>query len=69
MKAESLKVIKRCLPPKTLELIYQRGIARAACSRELTSEFAKQCRQTTKEDLEERRAAAMVEAVEVGNAH
>uniref|UniRef100_A0A0K0DHP1 Core-binding (CB) domain-containing protein n=1 Tax=Angiostrongylus cantonensis TaxID=6313 RepID=A0A0K0DHP1_ANGCA len=52
---------------QTLELIRQRGIARVADNRELTSELAKQCRQAIKEDLKERRAAVMVEAAEAGN--
>ena len=66
MKAESSKVTKRRLSPETLELIRQRGLARAAGNRELTSELAKQCRQAIKEDLKERRAAVMVEAAEAG---
>uniref|UniRef100_A0A0K0D4M5 Transposase n=1 Tax=Angiostrongylus cantonensis TaxID=6313 RepID=A0A0K0D4M5_ANGCA len=51
MKVESSKVTKRRLFPETLELIRQRGIARAAGNRELTSEPAKQCRQATKKIL------------------
>uniref|UniRef100_A0A0K0CXU0 Uncharacterized protein n=1 Tax=Angiostrongylus cantonensis TaxID=6313 RepID=A0A0K0CXU0_ANGCA len=51
---------------ETLELIRQRGIARAAGNRELTSELVKQCRQALKEDLKERRAAVMVEAAKPG---
>ncbi|VDM58793.1 unnamed protein product [Angiostrongylus costaricensis] len=66
MKAENSKVTKRRLSPETLEVICQRGIARAAGNRELTSELAKQCRQTRKEDLKERRAAVMLEAEEDG---
>uniref|UniRef100_A0A0K0CZV0 DUF977 family protein n=1 Tax=Angiostrongylus cantonensis TaxID=6313 RepID=A0A0K0CZV0_ANGCA len=66
MKAESSKVSKRRLSPETLELIRQRGIARAAGNRELTSELVKQCRQAIKEDLKERRAAVMVEAAQNG---
>uniref|UniRef100_A0A0K0DLL5 Uncharacterized protein n=1 Tax=Angiostrongylus cantonensis TaxID=6313 RepID=A0A0K0DLL5_ANGCA len=66
MKAESSKVTKRRLSPGILELIRQRGIARAAGNREQTSELAKQCRQTIKEDHKERRAAVMVEAAEAG---
>ncbi|KAE9412758.1 hypothetical protein Angca_008712, partial [Angiostrongylus cantonensis] len=66
MKAESSKVTKRRLSPETLELIRRRGFARAAGNGELTSELAKQCRQTIKEDLKERRAAVMVEAAEAG---
>uniref|UniRef100_A0A158P636 Uncharacterized protein n=1 Tax=Angiostrongylus cantonensis TaxID=6313 RepID=A0A158P636_ANGCA len=66
MKAESSKVTKRRLSPETLELIRQRGLARAAGNRELTSELAKQCRQAIKDDLEERKAAVMVEEAEAG---
>uniref|UniRef100_A0A0K0DFA1 Transcriptional regulator n=1 Tax=Angiostrongylus cantonensis TaxID=6313 RepID=A0A0K0DFA1_ANGCA len=66
MKAESSNVTKRRLSPETLELILQREIARAAGNRELTSEFAKQCRQAIKEDLHERRAAVMVEPADAG---
>uniref|UniRef100_A0A158P7X9 Histidine ammonia-lyase n=1 Tax=Angiostrongylus cantonensis TaxID=6313 RepID=A0A158P7X9_ANGCA len=43
MKAESSKVTKRRLSPETQELIRQRGIARTAGKRELTSKLAKQC--------------------------
>uniref|UniRef100_A0A158PAX2 Endo/exonuclease/phosphatase domain-containing protein n=1 Tax=Angiostrongylus cantonensis TaxID=6313 RepID=A0A158PAX2_ANGCA len=66
MKAESSKVTKKRLSSETLELMRQRGLARAAGNRELTSELAKQCRQAIKEDLKERRAAVMVEAAEAG---
>uniref|UniRef100_A0A0K0CVF4 RHH_1 domain-containing protein n=1 Tax=Angiostrongylus cantonensis TaxID=6313 RepID=A0A0K0CVF4_ANGCA len=65
MKAESSKVTMRRLPPETLELIRQRGIARAASNRELTFELAKQCSQAIKEDLKERRAA-VIEVAETG---
>ncbi|KAJ1359224.1 hypothetical protein KIN20_017912 [Parelaphostrongylus tenuis] len=64
IKAESPKVTKRRLSPQTLELIRQRGIARAACNRNLTSELAKRCREAIKEDLEERRAAVMARSWE-----
>uniref|UniRef100_A0A0K0DK06 Transposase n=1 Tax=Angiostrongylus cantonensis TaxID=6313 RepID=A0A0K0DK06_ANGCA len=64
MKAKSSKVTKRHLSPRALELIRQRGIARAAGNRELTSELTKPCRQVIKVDLKERRAAVMVEVVE-----
>ncbi|KAE9413939.1 hypothetical protein Angca_006889, partial [Angiostrongylus cantonensis] len=64
MKAESLKATKRRLSPEPLELIRQRGIARAASNRELTSGLAKQCRQSIEKDFEERRVAVMVEAAE-----
>ncbi|VDM56624.1 unnamed protein product [Angiostrongylus costaricensis] len=66
MKAESSEVTKRRLSPETLELIRQRGIARAAGNRELTSQLAKQRRQEIKEDVKQKRAAVMVEAAEVG---
>uniref|UniRef100_A0A0K0DPN1 PHM7_cyt domain-containing protein n=1 Tax=Angiostrongylus cantonensis TaxID=6313 RepID=A0A0K0DPN1_ANGCA len=66
MKAESSKVTKRSLPQKTIQLIRQRVIARAADKRQLTYELGKQCRQAIKEDLKERRAAVMVEAAEAG---
>ncbi|VDM55626.1 unnamed protein product, partial [Angiostrongylus costaricensis] len=59
------KVTKR-LSPETLELIRQRGIARAAGNRELTSEFAKQRRKAIKEDLKARTATVMAEAEEAG---
>uniref|UniRef100_A0A0K0DB26 Uncharacterized protein n=1 Tax=Angiostrongylus cantonensis TaxID=6313 RepID=A0A0K0DB26_ANGCA len=64
MKSESSKVMRRCLPPETLELISLRGIARAAGNRELRPELGKQCSQAIKQDLEERRAAVMLEAAE-----
>ncbi|VDM54505.1 unnamed protein product [Angiostrongylus costaricensis] len=66
MKTVSSKATERCLSPETLEMIHQRGIARAASNRELMSELAKQCRQAMKEDVKERRAAVMVEAAEAG---
>uniref|UniRef100_A0A0K0DQ72 Transcriptional regulator n=1 Tax=Angiostrongylus cantonensis TaxID=6313 RepID=A0A0K0DQ72_ANGCA len=66
MKAESSKVTKRRLSPETLEVVRQRGFARAAGNSELTPELAKQCTQAIKEDLRERTAAIMVEAAEAG---
>uniref|UniRef100_A0A0K0DPU6 Shugoshin_C domain-containing protein n=1 Tax=Angiostrongylus cantonensis TaxID=6313 RepID=A0A0K0DPU6_ANGCA len=66
MKAESSKITKRSLSPETLELIRNRGLARTAGNRQLTSELAKECRQAIKEDLKERRAAVMLEAAEAG---
>ncbi|VDM56859.1 unnamed protein product [Angiostrongylus costaricensis] len=66
MKAERLKVTKRRLSPETLAQIRQRGIARAAGNRELTSELAEQCRHATKEDLRKRKATVMAEAAEAG---
>uniref|UniRef100_A0A7I4XRF4 Reverse transcriptase domain-containing protein n=1 Tax=Haemonchus contortus TaxID=6289 RepID=A0A7I4XRF4_HAECO len=65
-KAESLQVAKRRLSSKTLELIRQRGIARATGNYQQTSELAKLCREAIKEDLKERRAAVMDEAAEAG---
>ncbi|VDM59536.1 unnamed protein product [Angiostrongylus costaricensis] len=66
MKAESSKVTKRRLSPEALELIGQRGIARATGNRKPTSELAKRGGQAIKPDLKERRAAVIVEAGEVG---
>uniref|UniRef100_A0A7I5E5G3 Uncharacterized protein n=1 Tax=Haemonchus contortus TaxID=6289 RepID=A0A7I5E5G3_HAECO len=65
-KAGILQVVKRRLSSKTLELIRQRGIARAAGNNQLTSEIAKLCSEAIKEDLKERRAAVMDEAAETG---
>ena len=65
-KAESLEVTKGRLSPETLELIRQRGAARATGNHELTSELAKLCREAIKEDLKERRAAVLAEAAEAG---
>nr|CDJ89008.1 RNA-directed DNA polymerase (reverse transcriptase) domain containing protein [Haemonchus contortus] len=65
-KAESLQVAKRRLSSKTLELIRQRGIARATGNYQQTSELAKLWREAIKEDLKERRAAVMEEAAEAG---
>nr|CDJ83406.1 Craniofacial development protein 2 [Haemonchus contortus] len=65
-KAESLQEAKRRLSSKTLELIRQRGIARATGNYQQTSGLAKLCREAIKEDLKERRAAVMDEAAEAG---
>ncbi|KAK6729381.1 hypothetical protein RB195_006438 [Necator americanus] len=65
-KAESFKTTKRRLSLKTLELIRQRGAARAAGNQELTSELARLCREAIKEDLKERRAEVLAEAAEAG---
>nr|CDJ88010.1 endonuclease-reverse transcriptase [Haemonchus contortus] len=54
-RAESLKDVKKRLSSKTLELIRQRGIARATGNHQQTSELAKLCREAIKEDLKERR--------------
>ncbi|KAK6742800.1 hypothetical protein RB195_010207 [Necator americanus] len=68
-KAESFKTtksFKRRLSFETLELIRQRGAARAAGNQELTSELARLCREAIKEDLKERRAEVLVETAEAG---
>uniref|UniRef100_W6NH91 RNA-directed DNA polymerase (Reverse transcriptase) domain containing protein n=1 Tax=Haemonchus contortus TaxID=6289 RepID=W6NH91_HAECO len=65
-KAESPQVAKRRSSSKTLELIRQRGIARATGNHQQTSELAKLCREAIKEDLKEKRAAVMDEAAEAG---
>ncbi|KAK6733428.1 hypothetical protein RB195_017268 [Necator americanus] len=59
MKAESFKTTKRRLSLETLELIRQRGAARAAGNQELTSELARLCREAIKEDLKDRRAEVL----------
>ena len=66
IRAECSKATKRRLSPGTLELIRQRGIARAEGNHQLTSELAKLCRKAIKEDLKERRAAVVVEAAGAG---
>ncbi|KAK6757196.1 hypothetical protein RB195_015178 [Necator americanus] len=65
-KAESFKTTRRRLSLETLELIRQRGAARAAGNQELTSELARLCREAIKEDLKERRAEVLAEAAEAG---
>ncbi|KAK6736893.1 hypothetical protein RB195_019532 [Necator americanus] len=65
-KAESFKTTKRRLSLETLQLIRQRGAARAAGNQELTSELARLCREAIKEDLRERRAEVLAEAAEAG---
>ncbi|KIH46942.1 hypothetical protein ANCDUO_23002 [Ancylostoma duodenale] len=65
-EAEGSRATKRRLSYETLELIRQRGVARAAGNYELTSELAKRCRGAIKEDLKERRAAVLAEAAEAG---
>ncbi|KAK6762314.1 hypothetical protein RB195_023142 [Necator americanus] len=65
-KAKSFKTSKRHPSPKTLELIRQRGAARAAGNQQLTSELARFCREAIKEDLKERRAGVLAEAAEAG---
>ncbi|EPB71357.1 hypothetical protein ANCCEY_09575 [Ancylostoma ceylanicum] len=63
-KAEGSRITKRRLSHETLEVIRQRGAARAAGNHQLTSELAKRCREAIKEDLKERRAAVLAEAAE-----
>ncbi|ETN73424.1 hypothetical protein NECAME_18344, partial [Necator americanus] len=65
-KAESFKTAKRRLSLEALELLPQRGAARAAGNQELTSELARLCREAIKEDLEEGRAEVLAEAAEAG---
>ncbi|KAK6765521.1 hypothetical protein RB195_025436 [Necator americanus] len=65
-KAENFKTTKRRLSLETLELIRQRGAARAAGNQELTFELARLCREAIKEDLKERRAEVLAEAAEAG---
>ncbi|KAK6725496.1 hypothetical protein RB195_004057 [Necator americanus] len=65
-KAESFKTTKRRLSLEALELIRQRGAARAAGNQELTSELARLCRKAIKEDFKERRAEVLAEAAEAG---
>ncbi|KAK6762358.1 hypothetical protein RB195_023175 [Necator americanus] len=55
-KAQSSKSTQRRLSPETLELIRQRGAARGADIQDLTSEFARLCREAITENLRERRA-------------
>ncbi|KAK6745290.1 hypothetical protein RB195_011799 [Necator americanus] len=63
-KAGSFKTTKRRFSLETLQLIRQRGAARAAGNQELTSELARLCREAIKEDLKERRAEVLAEAAE-----
>ncbi|KAK6756769.1 hypothetical protein RB195_014912 [Necator americanus] len=63
-KAESFKTTKRRLSLEALELIPQRGAARAAGNQELTSELARLCREAIEEGLKERRAEVLAEAAE-----
>ncbi|EPB72392.1 hypothetical protein ANCCEY_08515 [Ancylostoma ceylanicum] len=65
-KAEGSRTTKRRLSHETVELIRQRGAARAAGNFQLTSELARRCREAIKEDLKERRAAVLAEAAEAG---
>ncbi|KAK6750955.1 hypothetical protein RB195_002742 [Necator americanus] len=49
-----------------LVLIRQRGATRAAGNYELTSELARCCSEARKEDVKEKRAAALAESAEAG---
>ncbi|KAK6763164.1 hypothetical protein RB195_023757 [Necator americanus] len=64
IEAKTFKNTKRRLSPRTLELIRQRGDIRATDNHELTSHLTKQHREATKEDLGERRSAALAEAAD-----
>ncbi|VDO23607.1 unnamed protein product [Heligmosomoides polygyrus] len=65
-EAESFTTTKRRLSPETLELIRQRGAARASGNYHLMSELSKPCIAAIKEDLKERRAEMLAEAAEAG---
>ncbi|KAK6742713.1 hypothetical protein RB195_010152 [Necator americanus] len=67
-KAESFETNKRYLPLEILELIRQRGAARAARNQELTFELAKFCREVIKEDLKERKAEVQADAAKAERA-
>ncbi|VDO69346.1 unnamed protein product [Heligmosomoides polygyrus] len=73
MEAESLKATDTRLSPEALELIRQRGAARASGNYELMFEFANLCRASIKEDLKESRAEVLAGAAEarlsIHNAH
>ncbi|EPB72545.1 hypothetical protein ANCCEY_08355 [Ancylostoma ceylanicum] len=62
---EDDRTTKRRLSHETLELIRQRGAARAAGNYQLTSKLARRCREAIKEDLKER-AVVLAEAAEAG---
>ncbi|EPB66233.1 hypothetical protein ANCCEY_14676, partial [Ancylostoma ceylanicum] len=65
-KAEGSRITKRRLSHETLELIRQRGAARATGNYQLTSELARRCREAVKGDLKKREAAVLAEAAEAG---
>ncbi|KAK6727215.1 hypothetical protein RB195_005118 [Necator americanus] len=54
--AEGFKAIKKRLSLETLELILQRGAARAAGNQELASDLARLCRKATNQDLKKKGA-------------
>ncbi|KIH63593.1 hypothetical protein ANCDUO_06104 [Ancylostoma duodenale] len=61
---EGSRAVKRRLTYETLELIRQRGDARATVNYHVTSQLAKRCREAMREYLKERRAAVLAEAAE-----
>ncbi|KIH57737.1 hypothetical protein ANCDUO_12068, partial [Ancylostoma duodenale] len=65
-EADGSGATKRRLSCEILELIRQRGAARAAGNYQLTSELAKRCREAMKEGIKHRRAAVLAEAAEAG---
>ncbi|KAK6764596.1 hypothetical protein RB195_024789 [Necator americanus] len=65
-KSQSSRTTKRRLPPETLELVRQRGAARAAGNQELTSELTTLCREAIGRILKGRRAQVLAEAAEAG---
>ncbi|EYB98639.1 hypothetical protein Y032_0129g1473 [Ancylostoma ceylanicum] len=65
-KAKGSGTTKRRLSYETLELIRQRGAARAAGNYQLKSELARRYREAIEEDLKERRAAVLAEAAGAG---
>ncbi|KIH52688.1 hypothetical protein ANCDUO_17208, partial [Ancylostoma duodenale] len=65
-RAEGSRTTKRLPSYKTLELIRQRGAARAAGNYQLTFGLAKRCREAIKEDLKKRLAAVLADAAEAG---
>ncbi|EYC30235.1 hypothetical protein Y032_0005g2531 [Ancylostoma ceylanicum] len=65
-KAEGSRTTKRRLSHETLELLRQRGAARATGNYKLAYELARRCREVIKGDLKERQAAMLAEAAEAG---
>ncbi|KIH66395.1 hypothetical protein ANCDUO_03277 [Ancylostoma duodenale] len=65
-KTKGSRAIERLLSYQTPELIRQRGVVRKAHHSQLTSKLAKRCRETIKEDLEERKAEVLAETAETG---
>ncbi|VDL86693.1 unnamed protein product [Nippostrongylus brasiliensis] len=65
-EAESPKNTRKRLSHETLELIRQRGVARTEGDYLRTLKLARLCREAIKEDLKERRVAALVYVAEAG---